>query len=222
MSKEVKRALPLYEQIYQSIKDLIFKGEYKPGEKIYEVQIAKDFNVSRSPVREAVHALKKEGLIIIDEKSQIRIYEPSASDVEDIYQCRSALESLAVKLTTQRASDRQLQKIEDFLTETEKELQKKNFQRAVELNAVFHETIMKLCQNKRLEKNLTDLWSLLNFYRVMNSEGEERLRTVFADHSEIFTSMKQRKAEEASNRMTDHIMKDLDHIFSVLKKNKNV
>ncbi len=214
---ELQKSLPLYEQIYHSIKELIFQGKYQPGEKISEVQIAKNFGVSRSPVREAVRALMNDGLITMDDKSQLKIYKPTIGDVEDIYQCRSSLESLAVKLTTQRATDEDLQQIEELLNHTEMMIEKNEKPGdIIELNTKFHDLIIQFSNNKLLKKNLKDLWSLTYFYRVMNFKGENRPRIILAEHKEIFEQIKRRDVEIATVLMTKHIMNDLYHLKSLL------
>lgn len=110
----LEKAEPYYEQIDQIIKKLIFQGVYKPGEHIYDAKLAKEFNVSRSPVREAVRAIEKEGLFVLNSKQQLVVYKPSLEDVKEIYLCRGGLESLAVKLVTedqnQKASYKRLKR----------------------------------------------------------------------------------------------------------------
>jgi DNA-binding GntR family transcriptional regulator len=119
----LEKAEPYYEQIYQTIKRLIFEGAYKPGERIYEAKIAKEFKVSRSPVREAVRAIEKEGLLVLNEKQQLEVYKPSLEDVKEIYLCRGGLESLAVKLATERATGEELDALEAVLDQTLKAIE---------------------------------------------------------------------------------------------------
>lgn len=216
----LKRALPYYEQIYQSIKELVYQGVYNPGDRIYEVQIAKQFNVSRSPVREAVRVLVKEGLLTIDDKSQIRVYKPSIKDVENIYQCRTALESLAVELTTEKASDNNLQVIENVIIKTEKALDGKagkDKHDIISLNGQFHDLIVHYCGNNRLQKHLIDLRSLTYYYRAINFEGENRKEIILDEHQKIFTQMKNRSAYQASELMKIHMVNDLNHLKSIVK-----
>lgn len=107
----IEKRPPYYEQFYHSIKKMIFEGKFKPGERINETQLAREFGVSKSPVREAIRVLEKEGLVLVDEKSKVVVYEPTMRDVEEIYFCRMALESFAVRLATEVASDEQMEQL---------------------------------------------------------------------------------------------------------------
>lgn len=218
----VKRPVTFYEQIYDSIKSLILKGVYKPGDRIYEAKIAREFNISRSPVREAVRALEIEGLLVIDEKSRITVYKPSMKDVEDIYQCRMALESLAAGLATRLATDEELQIIEKTLNEVKsylEENEERDNEVLINLNGEFHELIMHFSKNKRLEKQLLHLRSLIQYYRTLNFRNigeEDRGLVMLEEHSEIFDEMIKRNEKKASALMAEHISNDLIHLKTLM------
>jgi DNA-binding GntR family transcriptional regulator len=175
-------------------------------------------NVSRSPIREAIRALEKEGIIVVDEKSRIIVYSPTVKDVEDVYQCRMALESMAVRLTIRRASDDELNLIEETLQMTQKKIeQSEGYKKddVIDLNAQFHNLIIQFSRNERLQKHLNDLKSLLHLFRVLNFQGENRDRIIFNGHQEIFDFIKQRNEEEASEAMVRHLIHDYTHLTEV-------
>jgi DNA-binding GntR family transcriptional regulator len=219
----LEKAKPFYEQIYETIKNLIIQGEYEPGERVYEAKIAKEFNISRSPVREAVRALVKEGLLVLNEKSQLEVYKPSIEDVEQIYQCRSTLESLAVELCTVHATDEQVTEIEEILANAKNAIDNPNKDKmeVISMNALFHDRLVELSGNKWLAKLLQDLKSLTNFYRYRNFEGENRKEAIYKEHYEIFTFVKERNSKKAATAMASHIMNDLDYLKQIfISKNK--
>jgi DNA-binding GntR family transcriptional regulator len=67
-SFSIEKPVRYYDQVYNSIRESIVQGVLKPGDSLFEARIARELNISRSPVREAVRALEKEGLLVIDEK----------------------------------------------------------------------------------------------------------------------------------------------------------
>ncbi|WP_028402779.1 GntR family transcriptional regulator [Ectobacillus panaciterrae] len=215
----IEKPVPYYEQFYHSIKKMIFEGKFKPGERIVETQLAKEFNVSKSPIREAIRILEKEGLVIVDEKSRVMVYEPTMKDVEEIYFCRMALESFAVGLTTKIATDAELDEIERTLLQTEQAIhavQEDNT--IITLNELFHSLIIQYTQNSRLQKQLNDLKSLMYFFRILNFQGENRAEIILNQHREIFYHIKKREEDQASKAMIDHLKYDLDHLIEVLPK----
>lgn len=220
MDHSLEKAKPYYEQIYQTIKQLIFQGMYKPGERIYEAKLAKEFNVSRSPVREAVRAIEKEGLLVLNERQQLVVYKPSLADVKDIYLCRGGLESLSVKLLTEMGNPDALKALEEVLEQTKNVLLKPEPSKdeIVTCNTQFHDMILNFSDNKRLQKMLSDLRSLTYFYRILNVESAERRKTIYEEHDAIFQAMKQGDSSLAGERMYRHMEHDLDHLIMLLKK----
>ncbi|MEH7121721.1 GntR family transcriptional regulator [Bacillus sp. JJ1532] len=214
----LERALPFYEQIQQTIKKGIWEGIYKPGDRMYESQLAKQFAISRSPVREAIRALINEGLLIMDDKSQIIVYKPSLQDVQDIYDCRLALESKAVALAAVRASEAQINELESILLETEEAINRKEKEEIVACNSGFHELIIHISGNLRLKKLVNELHSLTHYYRLLNLEGANRAETILNGHRQIFEAIKERNSEKAAKRLIEHTKEDLENLVQLIKE----
>ncbi|AMX84996.1 hypothetical protein GS3922_16030 [Geobacillus subterraneus] len=212
------RSAPFYEQIYHLLRKKILQGEFKPGQRIYEAKLARELNVSRSPVREAVRALEKEGLLQIDHKSRITVYEPTMRNVEEIYQCRMSLESLAVKLACERLSASQLDEIEEVLRQTEQSIIIGDLESVIAFNVQFHDFIVLFSGNSELGKLLGGLRSLTYYYRTLNVYGPGRANQILEEHKQIFSKMKERKADEAAETMKVHIQHDLLHLKNLLTK----
>ncbi|MBM6619651.1 GntR family transcriptional regulator [Bacillus suaedaesalsae] len=218
----VNKPVPYYEQFYHSIKQMIFDGVFAPGDRIVETQLAKDFNVSKSPIREAIRMLERDGLVILDEKSRVIVYKPTLEDVEEIYFCRKALESFAVAHTTKIATDDEIASIEKLLNDTEIAIQnKEDAQSIIKLNEMFHNHIIDYTKNNRLQKQLSELRSLMYFFRIMNYKGENRAEVILEQHRGIFALIKSRKAEKASEAMVHHLQQDLDNLTAYLNKLNN-
>lgn len=215
----VEKPVPYYEQFYHSIKQMIFDGTYKPGERIVETQLAKQFGVSKSPVREAIRLLEKEGLVVVDEKSRVMVYEPLLKDVEDIYVCRMALESFAVGLLVTIASDEELNEINQVLDEADKAISEgADAAEIIEWNAQFHRLIVQFTQNKRLQKQVDDLKSLTHYYRILNFGEPGRSDIILTEHKRIFAYIKARNKEQAAQEMITHLEHDLQYIAKVLQE----
>ncbi|MEY7999041.1 GntR family transcriptional regulator [Clostridium sp. Mt-5] len=219
---KIKKPISYYNQAYNSIKEMIFNGIFKPGDRIYESKLAEQFQVSRSPIREAIRSLEKDGLLCIDDKSRTTVYKPTIKDIEDIYECRRALESMAARLTTIRASGDELKKIENVLLEVKENIEHfdDNVTKAIILlNSQFHNLILHFSQNDRLQKQSNDLKLLTYFYRSIDVYENKRNRDIFEHHLKIFHFIKQRDAEKAARVMDEHIASDLKHLKNILKMN---
>ncbi|MCM2675021.1 GntR family transcriptional regulator [Alkalicoccobacillus plakortidis] len=215
----IQKPIPYYEQFYHSIKQMIFSGEFKPGDRINETQLAKSFNVSKSPVREAIRVLEREGLLIVDDKSKVRVYQPTHKDVREIYQCRQALEPFAVALTTERANDQQIGELEQLLQETAVAIQKENTaEDLINLNETFHLKLVTYCENSRLQKQIDDLHSLIYLFRVYNLTGLNRAKVILEQHQEVFKYIKAQDKQKAADAMFRHLQSDLDHLLMLLSQ----
>lgn len=216
---KIEKSPSYYNQAYNSIKDMIFNGILKPGDRIYESKLASEFQISRSPVREAIRSLEKDGLLIISDKSKITVYQPTKEDIENIYECRQALEAQAAKLTAQKASNKELQLIENVLLEAQKNIEHLDdnlTQNIIFLNTQFHNLILDYSKNIRLENHSKALSMLTNFYRSIDIYEHERTMDIFNYHLEIFHYIKQRNEKMAAQTMYNHIGNDLKHLKDLL------
>lgn len=209
---------PFYMQIQQTIKEMIWKGSLMPGDRLYEAKMAKQFATSRSPVREAYRALINEGLLVIDEKSQITVYKPSLRDVRDIYECRIALESKAVAIAAKCATDVQLEQLSKTLNETFEAIGRKEKEKIVQCNVRFHEQIINICGNLRLKKLIGELHSLTYYYRILNVKESERAAVILKEHTEIFSAIKSRNPEKACKKLIKHTKSDLENLINIIQK----
>ena len=216
---KIEKAPSYYLQAYNSIKDMIFNGVLKPGDRIYESKIASEFHISRSPVREAIRSLEKDGLLLIGTKSQITVYQPTKKDIENIYECRQALESQAARLTTRNASDKELEDINNILMEAQEYISNSDdnlIKTIILLNTQFHNLILNYCQNSHLQKQSKDLSILTHFYRSIDVYEHDRIMDIFNYHLEIFHYIKERDEEKAAQTMYNHLDNDLKHLKDLL------
>jgi DNA-binding GntR family transcriptional regulator len=217
-SNSLQKPLPFYQQIQESIKSAIFSGEYHPGDRLYEVQIAKQYGISRSPVREAIRALINEGLLVSDEKSQITVYKPTLNDVLEIYECRIALETAAVALTAKRATEDQIKELEKIIEDTADAISNENIESIVACNAQFHNLTIQYSKNQRLLLLIESLNSLIYFYRVLNVQGPNRPETILKGHMEILQAIKDRNPDQAAARLKAHTLEDLENLVRIIEE----
>lgn len=85
------------EQLEESIKQLIFDNELPPGKRLLETDLAARFGVSRAPVRDALRMLDKQGLVELVPRRGAVVYEPTASDISNLYEVRAELFALAAR-----------------------------------------------------------------------------------------------------------------------------
>lgn len=217
---EVIRSIPLYQQVYNQLRKEIISGNLESDSIINEVHLARDLEVSRGPVREAIRILEQEGLITRDNKNQLRTYRATIEDIENIYQCRQVLESLAATLAARRMNDDKIDRLASIMKkketfiyiETDSEEVAKDF---ADLCSEFHEVINHSCGNPRLLQQIKQLKSLTYLYRHYNVKGISRREEVFKDHRTILEFLKGKDDKKAGAFMHEHIERDLTNLISI-------
>lgn len=114
------RTLTLAEQIAEQIAERIINGQYRPGQKISEQDLATQFSVSRGPIREALRILENESFVRILPRRFTEVTKLSPKDVEDIFDIRASLMRLAARLATQRSTEESRREFEWSISEVER------------------------------------------------------------------------------------------------------
>lgn len=213
---------PYYLKIYKIIKNRIFDGTYQPGEKLVESQLNKEFEVSKSPVREAVRILENEGLIVV-KNSRLYVYEASVQDIKDVYAFRTAIESYTTNYFTIYADEKEIEALESTLKKTKRLIDEKaSGNEIIQENIKFHRIILNKSNNQLLIRHYNIINALINYYRNMNLKGEERPNVILKQHREIFNHIKKRDGESAAREMTRHLEKDVEHLFEIMKIEESI
>ncbi|AZV48799.1 GntR family transcriptional regulator [Bacillus halotolerans] len=218
---KLDKPTPYYLQFYFQLKKMIFNGTFKPGERINETQLAKSFGVSRSPIREAMRLLEKDGLLRADDRNGFSIASLTAKDVDEIYKIRIPLELLAVELVIDEANDEELQTLEKQLEETENAIRNGAEEtEMISLNQKFHQLLVDFSHNRHLKNLLEHVNDLIHFCRILNYKGDNRPETILREHRSIFEEVKKRNKEAAKEYMMAHFNHDSEHLKRVLEEGK--
>jgi DNA-binding GntR family transcriptional regulator len=198
---------PLYQQAYKELKKLIITGKLQPGEKVIMSKLADQYEISRTPLREALRQLQSEGLII-QEHSTMRIVEINKDDFLHLYQTRIVLEKEVIKSVVTLIPDEDFPKIEAVLNESRTAIQKGDPFRILELNTQFHELLMYYCPNPRMIQLLNYVRSLLLIYRAnINKKAKNNLE-IYDEHKEIIEALKARDIEKSIQMVETHMLND--------------
>lgn len=218
---KLDKPTPYYLQFYNQLKKMIFNGTFKPGERINETQLAKSFGVSRSPIREAMRLLEKDGLLKADDRNGFSITSLTAKDVDEIYKIRIPLEQLAVELVIDEADEEELTILEKQLEETEKAIHNGTEDtEIIRLNQKFHELLVDFSHNRHLKNLLEHVNALIHFCRILNYTGDHRAETILREHRRIFEEVKKKNKEAAKQHVLAHFNHDCEHLKHVLEEGK--
>lgn len=205
----VKKRATLKTQVYDYLKEQIILGGLKPGERLIEEKISEELQVSRSPIREAIRMLEKDGLLFVNSSGGVTVIEPSAQDFHHLFDCRVEIEPVAAFYAAQRRTQDQLELIRKYLLQMEKITEINNLRTVHDANVNFHESIISASANPFLVSMISKLRGVNSFYRKsILEENPFHMELGMHDHQQIFQAIVDQDAEEARRLMKAHIESD--------------
>lgn len=182
----IDSARPISEDVADELRAEILSGKLKPGDRLVERRIARDSNVSRQPVRDALKLLEKRGLIEQSPTKGMVVAQLDSKSLDDLFVVRESLETLAARLACINvASGADASRLERLLEENAEALAARDDETAFRTNAEFHDEILALADNKMLASMLDPL--LLRMHRL--SGGIRDLSIVHAEHVDIYDAI---------------------------------
>ena len=201
----------LYEEVAELIRQRIFSRELEPGSWIDELQIAKAYGISRTPLREALKVLAAEGLVTMKVRRGAYVTEVSEKDLRDVYHLLSLLESDAAAVVAQTASPADLKKLQSLHAELEAAGKpgKEKHDKFFEVNEAFHMCLLELAQNKWRDQMVADLRKVMKLNRHNSLFKTGRISESLKEHQAIMAALNAKDALATAARMREHFANGL-------------
>jgi DNA-binding GntR family transcriptional regulator len=201
-------------QVAERLRAEIVAGEREPGSKLRQVEIARRYGVSTTPVREALAMLEREGLVRLHPQRGAVVFLPSVDDLREHYEIRAALEALAAAKTAAIFVREWAPPLEAMLDEMRTGPPAARY---IELNQRFHTTLYEHCGRRRLVEMIAGLRdassAYLHIYRAAADFPVERLD---GEHREILSACLAREPERAAAATRAHLTNTVEHVASRL------
>lgn len=145
------------DEIYEILKERIIQLEYEPGLVLNESDIADEFNTSRTPVRSAFKRLQRDKLLNIVPRFGAQVTPIDFKQMKHVFEITRVLDSFAARLAAERISDEEIKKLEEIISRLKSYDISKDYQKAIDDDELFHQTIFSSCGNPWLQEILTSL-----------------------------------------------------------------
>jgi DNA-binding GntR family transcriptional regulator len=202
--------------VAERLRAQIVAGELPAGSKLRQVEIARRFGVSTTPVREALAALQREGLVRLHPQRGAMVFVPTVADLREHYEIRAALESLAASRTAERFEESWVAPLEALLDEMSTGPAASRY---IELNQHFHTQLYEHCGRSRLVEMIAALRdassAYLHIYRAAADFPVERLD---AEHRRILAACMARDADAAATATREHLQNTVEHVATRLEQ----
>lgn len=209
LSNPLPRRELLHEQTYQALRTSILSGELPPDERLVETQLAQRLQVSRTPIREALRQLQREGLVTVDKSGGLRVISVSVEDAVHLYDCRIALERAAVREACLHASDRTLEALQQSVAQAERAVQRQtstlNTFEMLNLDYQFHRQIAESTGNPWLTDLLDQVFDKMMLLRVQTTRHNPKVLDICSEHRKICGAIASRQPETAMDAIQAHL-----------------
>jgi DNA-binding GntR family transcriptional regulator len=182
----------------------IVTGRYRPGQRILQEEIAESLGISLAPVREALHALEKEGQVLYRPRRGYFITELSVDDLQEIYALRRLLEERAVRGALPTLDDDAVERIALAARDCADAAQLGDVATELEANRRFHFGMLEAPEHTHIMRLIRLLWDSTEAYRAMYYNSPEERMTTVAAHDEILDAIRRRSADEVVAALDEH------------------
>lgn len=194
--------------VYAEIRHRIADGRYRPGSRLGEESIAEEVGYSRTPVREALRRLAKEGLIDLEPNRGAYVSSWSPEDLQELFSCRALLESYAARLAAARIQPHQLLRLRDLadhMTALSNDPSPTQLAEIAELNGAFHKLVGEASGNRLLVDLMSRLIEMPLVMRTFQRYGADHLKRSMTQHSDLVDALEAGDDDWAEAVMRSHV-----------------
>src|SRR5258707_9662969 len=203
------------DRAYAALKDVILGLDIydRPGEiRLDERRLASDLGVSRTPVREAMAQLEREGFVRSVPRRGIYVVRKTRAEAVELITAWAALESMAARLITQNASDEEIATLRRMFAKFENGELHARLDEYSEVNIEFHQTIIRMSRNGVLNDLAENLFTHMRMIRRKTIGEEDRADRSIRDHMHIIEALEARDTARAEELVRAHALGLADHV----------
>lgn len=198
---------PLGDQVEHALKAEIISGRLAPGQRISHEELAAKWNVSYTPVRDAIRHLESQGFVKVLPRRGVFVTELDATTFQDIFEVRIAMEVLAAKSATLQAPAAELERVLRSYQEAEATYQQMgDSSLLVERDYMVHDLLMRHCSNAKVIEIMQGLRDLVDWAQAtIVSRNPAAYATTVREHMRIVEAMLARDVRCAQHEIETHL-----------------
>jgi len=205
MSKPTSNKDTLRVKAYKDIKSKIIFLQLKPGEKIFENEIAQDLKISRTPVREALLILENEKLVECDGRLGFVVRKLKTKEIEEYFSIRKAFEAFAAPFIIERITASEIEELKKNITEAQDYLKINDFNNIVRCETKFHEILWRATKSEIFFQIISGLSDKFQWIRAIALSAQGACRESIDDHKKIITLIEKKDSDKLKRFIALHI-----------------
>lgn len=192
-------------KVHTRLRKAIIHGELQPGERLVERKLAARLKVSRTPVREAIRVLEREGLVSHVPRVGAVVAEVDPADVLDVYRIRAVLEGLAARLAAERVGTEALEKLTRLLDDVNQGARAGDHNGMESAHRAFNDALYRAAGSPRLYGMITSLVDYISIHVRVGYSRPGRIAEAAAEHRRLLQALQMRDADLAESAAREHI-----------------
>jgi DNA-binding GntR family transcriptional regulator len=212
--KELKRNGSVF--AYEKIKKRILQNELDAEQKLVEDYFSQELNLSRTPIREALIMLQKEGLVSRNRGRGFFINRFSMKDVYDFYEFRNILETASIDLVLSNATNENIDELYKVLEKVERIIQKGRSTKALAEGLQFHIKFIEICKNDMIINSLTNCYDKLILISWSSHQLEACSQSA-KEHEKILSALEKKNSDELRILIHQHILNARERTLNIFR-----
>ncbi len=188
---------------YRELIDRLQAGAIQPGDYLREQQVAEEFGISRTPVREALRKLETEGLLVSEPRLGMRVRVLDYTEVIEIYEVREVHERAVARIAAVKATEIELAELKNIQANFEKA--KNSSSKMAALNQQFHFALLQMAKNRFLTKAVESMQRTMLVLGPSTLTDNKRANTAIKEHRALIQALEKRDADKAESIMSTHL-----------------
>jgi DNA-binding GntR family transcriptional regulator len=211
----LSNAASLKKQAYAALKSAIASMDVYRGRteiRLDERRLAADFGISRTPVREAMAQLEREGFVRSEPRRGVYVVRKTRREVIELITAWAALESMAARLITEKATDEEIASLRRMFATFEDGEVRAHLDEYSDVNIEFHQSIIRMSRNDALIQLAENLFTHMRMIRRKTIGEKDRADRSIRDHMHIIEALEARDTLRAETLVRDHALGLADHV----------
>lgn len=218
----LEKTVSYKKKAYAEIKAAIISQRIKPGEQLNERLLAETMGISRTPVREALQLLERDGWVTTEPWKGTVVKGLTEADIEEVFQLRMALEPLVIDLVIDRLGPSEFDRLNSLFEQQKAYSADYDADAFIRVDRSFHAFLTNLTCNKRLIQIMDNLSDVMRWLGIKAIVHKERYQEVLDEHEKVIEELKKRNLVKAREAMLYHVLRTKEQVYRNTLKMHNI
>lgn len=191
--------------VYEAVREGIISGDLRPGDPLVEAQLSADLGISKTPVREALIRLARDGLVVQELHRRSRVATPTVEDVRQACEVRRWVEAEIAAQAARNAPKELIEQLEVSIRDSERSLKRKDTRRWADVIESFTDTLLEYSGNRYAAELLERMRNLLSLIANVSQVAPGRRSRSIEEHRAIFDAIRKRDPAAAAEATRAHL-----------------